>query len=108
MPPTTQAADSSNDYLNLRDSYVPLFNGQPSEYREYRKRLLLYQKKMLLSKRGGEAVLNIIGSFRLPHRLRQGKGRDKGRGKGKGKNKNKSSTVIRYPPSTGGKADPRG
>ena len=38
----------------------------------------------------------------------QGKGRDKGRGKGKGKNKNKSSTVIRYPPSTGGKADPRG
>ena len=63
MPPTTQAADSSNEYLNLRDSFVPLFNGQPSEYREYRKRLLLYQKKMLLSKRGGEAVLNIIGSF---------------------------------------------
>ena len=65
MPPTTtQAAEAqSADYQNLRDSYVPLFNGQPSEYREYRKRLLLYQKKMLLSKRGGEAVLNILGSF---------------------------------------------
>ena len=64
MPTTTQAAEAqSADYQNLRDPYVPLFNGQPSEYREYSKRLLPYQKKMLLSKRGGEAVLNVLGSF---------------------------------------------
>ena len=37
-----------------------------------------------------------------------GKGRDKGRGKGKGKSKGKGSNVIRYPPSTGGKSDPKG
>ena len=37
-----------------------------------------------------------------------GKGRDKGRGKGKGKTKGKGSNVIRYPPSTGGKSDPKG
>ena len=64
MPPPTQAADPQTaEFQNLRDSYVPLFNGQPAEYKEYRKRLSLYHKKMLLSKRGGEAVLNIIGSF---------------------------------------------
>ena len=60
----TQAADPQTaEFQNLRDSYVPLFNGQPAEQKEYRKRFSLYHKKMLLSKRGGEAVLNIIGSF---------------------------------------------
>ena len=64
MPPPTQAAEAqAAEFQNLRDSFVPLFNGQPTEYREYRKRLMLYHKKMLLSKRGGEAVLNILGSF---------------------------------------------
>ena len=48
---------------NLRDSYVPLFSNQPSEYKEYRKRLNLYHKKMVISKRAGESVLNILGSF---------------------------------------------
>ena len=64
MPPPTQAADPQTaEFQNLRDSCVPLFNGQPAKHKEYRKRLSLYHKKMLLSKRGGEAVLNIIGSF---------------------------------------------
>ena len=48
---------------NLRDSYVPLFSNQPLEYKEYRKRLNLYYKKMVISKRVGESVLNILGSF---------------------------------------------
>ena len=40
----------------------------------------------------------------------RGKGHDKGRGKGKGKSKSKGkgSNTIRYPPSSGGKADPKG
>ena len=52
------------DPLSLCDSYVPLFSNQPSDYREqYRKRLNLYRKKMTISKRAGESVLNILGSF---------------------------------------------
>ena len=65
MPPTTSAAESSKDgdYLNLRDSFVPLFSGQPQDYKEYRKRLMLYHHKMKISKRTAESVLNILGSF---------------------------------------------
>ena len=37
MPPPTQAADPQTaEFQNLRDSYVPLFNGQPAEQKEYR------------------------------------------------------------------------
>ena len=57
---STTAKDG--DTLSLRDSYVPPFSNQPSDYREYRKRLNLYHKKMVISKRTGESVLNIIGS----------------------------------------------
>ena len=65
MPPTTSAAEGSKDgdYLNLRDSFVPLFSGQPQDYKEYRKRLMLYHHKMKISKRTAESVLNILGSF---------------------------------------------
>ena len=65
MPPTTSAAESSKDgdYLNLRDSFVPLFSGQPQDYKEYRKRLMLYHHKMKISKRTAESVLNILGNF---------------------------------------------
>ena len=61
----TQAAEvkETSELYNLRDSYVPVFSGQPSDYREYRKRLSLYHKKMQLSKRTGESILNILGSF---------------------------------------------
>ena len=65
MPPTTSAAEGSKDgdYLNLRDSFVPLFSGQPQDYKEYRKRLMLYHHKMKISKRSADSVLNILGSF---------------------------------------------
>ena len=51
-------------YADLRDSYVPLFSGQPADYREWRQRIQLYRRKMLLSKRANESVLNIVGSFK--------------------------------------------
>ena len=47
----------------MRDSYVPTFSGQPADYREWRQRIHLYHRKMMLTKRGNESVLNIIGSF---------------------------------------------
>ena len=50
--------------MDLRDSYVPVFSGQPADYREWRQRIQIYHRKMALSKRAGESVLNIVGSFR--------------------------------------------
>ena len=46
-----------------RDSFIPLFSGQPVDYKEWRKRIHIYYRKMGLTKRNGEAVLNIIGSL---------------------------------------------
>lgn len=48
------SAAKDGDTQSLRDSYVPLFSNQPTDYREYRKRLTMYHKKMLISKRSGE------------------------------------------------------
>ena len=59
---TTSAASSSEGTLQ-RDSLIPLFSGQPAEYREWRKRITLYHQKMVLAKRKGESILNIVGSL---------------------------------------------
>ena len=47
----------------VRDNYIPLFDGRPSSYREWRKRITLYQKKMVLAKRAPEGVINLLTSF---------------------------------------------
>ena len=49
--------------MDLRDSYVPVFTGQPADYREWRQRIQLYHRKMSLTKRANESVLNLVGSF---------------------------------------------
>ena len=64
----TQAAPASSSkestsYADLRDSYAPLFSGQPADYKEWRQRIHLYHRKMTVSKRSNESVLNIVGSF---------------------------------------------
>lgn len=51
-------------YADVRDSYAPVFSGQPSEYKEWRQRAQLYYRKMTLSKRAGDGVVNIVGSFK--------------------------------------------
>ena len=53
-------ADFNN---SARDSYIPLFSGAPSDYKEWRKRTSLYHQKMVLAKRRGESILNIVGSM---------------------------------------------
>ena len=53
-------ADFNN---SARDSYIPLFSGAPSDYKEWRKRISLYHQKMVLAKRRGESILNIVGSM---------------------------------------------
>ena len=59
------SGQSSKDgtFMDLRDSFVPLFSGQPADYREWRARIHLYHRKMALTKRSTESVLNIVGSF---------------------------------------------
>lgn len=48
---------------SIKDNYIPLFDGTPGTYREWRKRILIYTRKMQLQKREGEAVLNLLGSL---------------------------------------------
>ncbi len=60
----TSGGGPQADFNNAaRDSYIPLFSGAPSDYREWRKRISLYHQKMVLSKRRGESILNIVGSM---------------------------------------------
>ena len=67
MPPpgtaSTSGAAGTGDPSIARDSFIPLFTGQPDDYREWRKRISLYHQKMVLSKRNGESILNILGSL---------------------------------------------
>ena len=51
------------DVTSTKDSYIPLFSGQPSDYKEWRKRLTIYVLKMRMSKREAEGLLNVIGSL---------------------------------------------
>ena len=60
---STSSSKDGTGYVDLRDSYVPVFSGQPADYREWRQRIHLYHRKMTISKRGNESVLNIVGSF---------------------------------------------
>ena len=63
-PPTTQASSApSLDVQSTKDTYIPLFSGAPQDYKEWRKRINIYYKKMELTNRKAEAVLNLIGSL---------------------------------------------
>ena len=60
---TAAGAGAVLDSNSTRDSFIPLFSGLHSEYREWRQRINIYLKKMKLQKREQEAVLNLIGSL---------------------------------------------
>eukprot|EP00435_Cladocopium_sp_Y103_P026681 s2681_g6.t1 len=51
------------DQQSTRDSYIPVFDGTPSGYKEWRKRITIYAKKMELTNRKNEGVLNLLGSL---------------------------------------------
>ena len=44
--------------------HIPDFSGKAVDYKEYRKRLTLYEKKMSLAKRENETVFNVLGSLK--------------------------------------------
>ena len=60
-PSASSSAVGSSDVV--RDSFIPLFDGKPSSYREYRQRLVLYHKKMKLNKKPVEATINLLTSL---------------------------------------------
>ena len=61
MPPTTFSAAStaagSLETNFTKDSYIPIFDGHPTSYQEWRKRIYIYHQRAI------ESVLNIIGSM---------------------------------------------
>ena len=66
MPPPSSpsaAGSSTLDSNYTKDSFIPIFDGNPSSYQEWRKRINIYHLKMKLQKRTIESVLNLIGSL---------------------------------------------
>jgi len=57
------AATASLDQQSTRDSYIPIFDGTLAGYKEWRKRITIYAKKMELTNRKNECVLNLLGSL---------------------------------------------
>ena len=57
------AATASLDQQSTRDSFIPIFDGTLAGYKEWRKRITIYAKKMELTNRKNECVLNLLGSL---------------------------------------------
>ena len=57
---SSTVASLAPDGANQRDSWIPVFSGQPSDYKEWRKKITLYHQKIVFGKRRGEAILNIV------------------------------------------------
>ena len=55
-PSQSSTSPPSTDVATTRDSCVALFSGQPNDFRKWRKRIALYNKKMVVTKREKEAV----------------------------------------------------
>ena len=64
---TMASKDSSGkkdlEVATVKDNFIPIFDGTPGAYREWRKRIQIYSRKMQLQKRESEAVLNLLGSL---------------------------------------------
>ena len=60
----SQAAGSTAlDGGITKDSFIPLFDGQPQSFQEWRKHISIYHVKMKIQKRSVESTLTIIGSL---------------------------------------------
>ena len=47
----------------IKDTYIPVFNNKPEDYREWRQRISLYKKKLSLQGKDKEAVINLLTSL---------------------------------------------
>ncbi|CAL1173005.1 unnamed protein product [Cladocopium goreaui] len=60
---TSPSTTTSRPYAGKAHEYVPEFSNKASEYKEYKKRVLLYKKKMSLAGRAKETAFNIIAAL---------------------------------------------
>ena len=47
----------------IKDTYIPIFNTSPGDYKEWRSRINLYRKKLDLQGKSKEAVINLLTSL---------------------------------------------
>ena len=59
----TSAAAASNAPDITKDNFIPLFNNNPKDYKEWRSRITLYGKKMALQQKSKEATINLLTSL---------------------------------------------
>ena len=63
QPAASSAGGGAKDF---KDNIVPRFDNQTTTYREWRKRVLLYTRKLQLQGRSNEAALNILATLEGP------------------------------------------
>ena len=56
----TAGQSQVHSYTGKADQYVPIFDNQQKNYKEFRKRCELYKGKMDLSGRGRDTIFNIV------------------------------------------------
>ena len=60
---TSAASLGPNGVDFVKDTYIPIFTNRPGDYKEWRKRILLYKKKSDLNKKSREATINLMTSL---------------------------------------------
>ena len=60
---TSAASLGPNGVDFVKDTYIPIFTNRPGDYKEWRKRILLYKKKSDLNKKSREATINLMPSL---------------------------------------------
>ena len=67
MPTEAAGTSTANGGLSgidtIKDTYIPVFNNKPEDYREWRQRINLYKKKLSLQGKEKEAVINLLTSL---------------------------------------------
>ncbi|CAJ1433599.1 unnamed protein product, partial [Effrenium voratum] len=61
--PDESGGTASGHSNEVRDNFIPVFDGRPNNYKEYRMRIMLYYRKMSLQNRKSEATINLLTSL---------------------------------------------
>ena len=63
MPTSPTTASSSKPYAAKAHEYVPEFKNRAADYKEYKGRVLIYEKKTQLASRATETAFNVMASL---------------------------------------------
>ena len=59
----TSTTNGPRPYAAKAHEYVPEFSNKATDYKEFKKRVLLYEKKMALANRKGETAFNVMAAL---------------------------------------------